>query len=153
MDLDARNCMAHVPLDEMSEPAAKRVCSAVTSVFKRIAVEGNIGEPVRLYVTHLVCYVSERCGGWFARWRANICTRRSKLISGVSGCTLYWQLPCDCFPRLLVIITSFSMVTGLCTSFRHQPHAYREVAALCMCGLKGPRSSRGLLQLCINVHF
>ena len=28
----------------MTEPAAKRVCTAVTSVLKRIAVEGNIGE-------------------------------------------------------------------------------------------------------------
>ena len=28
----------------MTEPAAKRVCSAVTGVLRRIAVEGNIGE-------------------------------------------------------------------------------------------------------------
>lgn len=29
---------------KMTEPVAKRVCSAVTGVLKRIAVEGNIGE-------------------------------------------------------------------------------------------------------------
>ena len=39
------------------EPAAKRVCSAVTSMFRRIAVEGNIGRP-RLHASWFV--VSKR---------------------------------------------------------------------------------------------
>ena len=32
---------------EMVEPAAKRLCSTVASVVRRVAVEGNIGEGER----------------------------------------------------------------------------------------------------------
>ena len=38
---------AEIDGGEMVEPAAKRLCSTVASVVRRVAVEGNIGEEER----------------------------------------------------------------------------------------------------------